>query len=368
MEKSVLKNLDIRKIYNFITNKEFQKGANKRYLCPFCGEIKHNFVLNKDNTYYCFACSNKPKDTFEFVQELQKCNYGTAKDYLTANYENIQNCEILDLSSFDGEIIQHTTEPTTINPEQRKIIYKAFFDVCGKWISKDCETYLYDRGIKRYEIEKYKLFSVTDYMNTAFFLLDNFKIDVLIASGLFSKNTNKLIYGIDRVLIPYFGVNNEIVFFEGRTIKEVTEKNPKMVNVGQKNVYNLNNIHSNNSSTVVCLEGVFDCISFEILNDINYLQKTENSLYSVLSTGTWLITQKNLELIANTMKTAKKDSFHFIFDSDILKQTAFEAKLIEYDKFFSDNSIVFTYEILQPTANNQKNDYNELLKNYIKKL
>lgn len=195
-----------------------------------------------------------------------------------------------------------------------KIAQKKFVSTLYSSAAKEGHQYIEDRGVSEAIIKKFGLGYCGPFGSKLQYSLSSkgFSEDEMIMSGLFGKNKKGKLYEkfFNRAIFPIFNVENQVVGFGGRTLRDKTEngtKIPKYWNSPEsevfhkrENLYALNIAKSSKYDFFILCEGYMDVIT---LHQAGY----DNA---VASLGTALTPEQ-----AHLMKRYK-NSVYIAYDAD----------------------------------------------------
>lgn len=302
-------------------------------------------IYPSTNSFYCFA-TNQGGDLIKFYADYYSIDLKTAigelKDiaglsdvetelkpvkkpieqkYNLLNSEKEIFEERAAVFEYENKLDRATAENYAFNSvlNYRKNIQINIYDSLYSYSNSlgfDDSVYEYltgkSRGLNKKNIEKFKLFSVTDCSKTIQFLKDNFSRDELLISGLFKNKY--FLFTKHRLIIPYIEAG-KIVYLRARYFYQ---NNPKPINTGKyiglnnwsgtltsKRFFNIDLLKSLVPfSDLIITEGEFDCI---LAN-----QKGFDALGIA---GVSSFPKDNINLIRNF-------NLYFLYDSDEAGQKA----------------------------------------------
>jgi len=149
-------------------------------------------------------------------------------------------------------------------------VYQAILDFCGPITDRSVLDYLtgQKRGLTEESIRKFRLTYITDYTETAKYLLSKFSLEQLKKSGLFNEKDHFLFYA-HRIIIPYFDCSDNVVCLRGRYYLDGRPDGtgPKMlslIGVPMNRLYNIQTIKTmNDGDPLYLVEGEFDAMIAE---------------------------------------------------------------------------------------------------------
>lgn len=207
-------------------NKKFKDisdgGKEIRVNSIFCNDSKKHLYINcEKGVYHCWK-SNIGGELPELIQKLEKCSYKEAWEILTSY--SLDGFDEKMSSLFEDKFYENHVENKVKLPENTHYIHEL--DDVTKKVAED---YLYYRKI------------------------DN-KTLMFCKSGKYAN----------RIIIPYFGKNNELIYWNGR---DVTDKNflryrgPDKIESGYGKSDVLYVSDWTNTDRLYITEGEFDCLS-----------------------------------------------------------------------------------------------------------
>ncbi|MDD2698919.1 MAG: DNA primase [Arcobacteraceae bacterium] len=228
-----------------------KSGANFKACCPFHGEKTPSFVISPaKQIYHCFGCG-VGGDAIKFVMEFEKLSYPEAieKVALLSNFS---------LEYDDNYKKQDYSVIEKLNEYYQKLLSS----------NDTVNSYLKERGISSFSIEKFELGFAPSSNETVNYLKNNF---LNLADG---KDFGLIDYGqngvysrfIDRITFPIYSANNQLVGFGGRTIsghsaKYINSPQTKYFNKSKLLYgYNIAKEHIFKEHKIIVTEGYLDVI------------------------------------------------------------------------------------------------------------
>ncbi len=230
-----------------------KSGANFKACCPFHGEKTPSFVISPSKQiFHCFGCGIGG-DSIKFMMEYEKLSYPEAIEKLASmNNFNLEYEQGSDTKKVDRKVIEDVN---------------SYFQ---KQFSKKQEalSYIKDRGISNFSIEKFEIGYAGTSNDTLDFLKNNhYNLTDAIEFGIIDTGQNGLYSRfIERITFPIYSSNDKLVGFGGRTI---TGHNAKYVNSPQTKYFNKSrllygyNIAKTNifkKNRIIVCEGYLDVI------------------------------------------------------------------------------------------------------------
>jgi len=297
-------------------------GSRFRALCPFHNEKTPSFYIDDNKgLFHCFGCK-AAGDIFSFVMKIENCDFYEA----ALKIANLANVSVeYEKGSFDDE-----------KPDLIKNIFSEvtlFYNQNLKR-NKSALSYLQNRKIKDFIIEKYKL-GWASKSDLPFFdnLKKKYKLDneILFQLGLLKKGDNSFYpFFYERLIIPIQNHYLEYVAFGGRTLNE--EYGPKYLNSPEHQLFKKGNLLFNfayarmekENNKIIIVEGYFDVLSLVQIG-INYV---------VAPLGTAL-TSYHLQILSR-----KFSQLYLLFDMDEAGRKATLSSIEIAIKFFSEIYVI----------------------------
>lgn len=219
--------------------------------CPFCregsswGQKRRLYYIIKENHIYCHNCG-WTGNPISFVQNVEGLSYK----------------QILDESK------EYDILPEDVNVEKQEFIKKSSSDSLPKdSINLFDETQTeYHSGNKVFDtvidvVHKRKLFSASNRPKTLWVSLSDY----------IHKN---------RLIIPFYDINNQIVFYQSRGILDSDTKPKYLSKVGSdKSIFNINNI-DNSLDKIFIFEGPIDACFCKNGVAVAGIQETSKSSFN----------------------------------------------------------------------------------------
>jgi DNA primase len=199
-----------------------KNGNRYKALCPFHNEKTPSFVVSPERqTFHCFGC-NKGGNIFTFIMEKENVDFPEAARILASR------CGIFIPENYDPA--KNEEYKKTVNQREKlysihKIISGWYSDILFKEQGKEGLKYLYDRGITKDIITKFKIGFAPNAWDSCINLLKNkrFTENNIILAGLAVKNekSNRVYDRFrNRIIFPIWSDRGDIVAFSSRTIEE----------------------------------------------------------------------------------------------------------------------------------------------------
>jgi len=215
-------------IVDFISSYVPLKKAGKNYkaLCPFHKEKTPSFMVSPElQIFKCFGCS-RGGDVYAFLQEAEGMEFGEALRMLA-----------------ERTGVKLERQKTSPQEEKRKEILsinnlaKDYFSyILEKHeVGERARDYLKKRGISQKTIETFGLGYAPDSWESLskFLVGKKYSVTALLAAGLVRlRDRDKSPYDFfrGRIIFPFFGHNQSIIGFAGRTLGQ---DDPKYINIGE---------------------------------------------------------------------------------------------------------------------------------------
>lgn len=290
-------------------------GTQERFNCPFCGETKHKFYVNKDNgLWLCFKCSEKGNPV-SFVMKFYNMSYTEAVDVLSmydydveagnTRYSPTQYGDDLTpdeqlflFISREGEPIEDSIDTSTIftcpSPPTNIKSLSTNFDNPEAFVFFD---YLHKRGVSLEQIYKHNISYVTYGQVT---LIDGRQMDLVNHLIFYTLNDKgRPIYWNTRSI----EANPFIKSFNAPSKKNEYSKN--------NTIFNLNN--AKKTDRIVINEGVFDALTIGDSGVATFGKK---------------ITDKQIDLLVSATKKNNIPIYLFL-DTDAVKETMQTVKALQ---------------------------------------
>ncbi len=297
-------------------------GSRFKALCPFHNEKTPSFYIDDNKgLFHCFGCK-AAGDIFSFVMKIENCDFYEAA------------LKIANLANISVEY-----EKGSFEDEKPELIKKIFSEVTLFYSqnlkrNKTALSYLQDRKIKDFIIEKYKL-GWASKNDLPFFdnLKKKYNLDkeILFQLGLLKKGENSYYpFFYERLIIPIQNHYSEYVAFGGRTLNE--QYGPKYLNSPEHPLFKKGNILFNfanarmdkENNKIIIVEGYFDALSLVQIG-VNYV---------VAPLGTAL-TSYHLQILSR-----KFSQLYLLFDMDEAGRKATLSSIEIAIKFFSEIYVI----------------------------
>jgi len=207
-----------------------KRGKNWFALCPFHHEKTPSFSVNPEmGIYHCFGCG-RGGNVFTFLMEYEKIDFIEAVERLAEKY-GIK-------LEYDEKGVGNRTD-TSLLYELHEIALKYYTSKLFEPEGEKALNYLKSRGLREETIKRFKIGYSPDKWDGLFNILNlsKYSLNVLKKSGLFivSEKGNCYDRFRDRVMFPIYNLNNRVVAFAGRSLKE--DDNAKYMNSPETDIY-----------------------------------------------------------------------------------------------------------------------------------
>lgn len=274
-------------ILTIIQRKIALKKHGKDYigLCPFHHEKTPSFRVNSiKNFFYCFGCSSGG-DVITFIAKTQNMQYKAAALSLAKEFN-------IDLPRLNyNELLENKNKKSTsifleqVNEHFMSNLFAKKID------SNNALQYLLNRNINLKEIHNYQLgFANSNLINLFFNDLQK-----LSQSGLIAKSESNEMYEVfrNRLIIPIRNQYNNLIAFGARSL---IGKMPKYLNSPETLIFkkssalygeNIAFNHGYKDSSILLVEGYFDCIMLQISGFLNTVASLGTSVTTEHLTKIW---------------------------------------------------------------------------------
>ena len=205
-------------------------GKNYKGLCPFHKEKTPSFMVSPElQIFKCFGC-DRGGDIYTFLQEIEGIDFPEALRMLA-----------------DRAGVKLERRQATPQEEKRKQILEAnnlakeyFSYILTKHrVGEQAREYLKRRGVKKKTVATFGLgYAPDSWESLAKFLVGKkYSTTTLLAAGLVRlRDRDKSPYDFfrGRIIFPFFGHNQNIIGFAGRTLGK---NEPKYINIGETPVF-----------------------------------------------------------------------------------------------------------------------------------
>lgn len=252
-------------IYDVISKYVHLKKAGNSYvgLCPFHNEKTPSFSVSpKRGIFHCFGC-NAGGNVISFVMKIEGISFYEAVQKL-ADEANIMLPQNTSYTSEDAANLKKKKERLF---EINKMAAQFFYE--NLKTSQKCIEYLKKRQITGEVAKKFWLGFAPDSWNMLFDHLK--KLDCteseIFDAGLIKRHESGRYYDMfrNRLIIPIFDANNNIIAFGGRVFDD---SKPKYLNSPEspifsksKNLYGINIASHSKRDFVLLTEGYMDTIA-----------------------------------------------------------------------------------------------------------
>ena len=239
-----------------------QKGKNFFGVCPFHDDTNPSMSVSREKQIYtCFSCG-ATGNVFKFVMDYENISFVEAVK-LVADNAGIS----INIGNNYKQKVNKNLEPLYKMYELSEMLYQNNINTVQ---GKEAIEYLKKRDIDESIIKEFGIglsLHKRDVL-TKLFLSKNYSYDVMLKSGLITKND----YGYidmyqDRIMFPLWDVSGRIVGFSGRIYKG--DGNFKYINTKETEIFKkgeiLYNYHrakdeARRLNTVIIMEGFMDVI------------------------------------------------------------------------------------------------------------
>lgn len=195
--------ISIRDLADRLGLKGIDKGDHAEYSCPLCKEEpphRHLYLYYHDNKFHCFKCKTSG-DIFNLYMLVKICPLSTAIKRVKKmyGYEDSGPREITMFERVFGSQNGATT-PEVKKPPPKPIIdvqdgeiQSIYFDLADQYLKLTARgrEYLSRRGISDETIKRFKLLSIDEPKKIREILIDRYKMEKLVESGLFYIQESK---------------------------------------------------------------------------------------------------------------------------------------------------------------------------------
>ncbi len=299
-----------------------QRGTRWVCLCPFHGETKPSFYLNRElGLYYCFGCQASG-DVIDLYCKLK------GLDFIEGLKELAEEVGI-NLSPREGSKIQKISKKEYL---KINLLAQKYFKAQLRSEKKALE-YLKNRNISGDLIEKFEIGFAPDTFNGLknFLLSHKIKEDIALETGLLSRKGSKIFDRFRRrITFPIMDIGGDIVGFGGRILGD---GEPKYLNTNETLYFKKGQIlyglfqakkAINTKKEVIITEGYVDLITL-------FQYGFENSC-AVLGTALTEDHIKRLDLLCNKVflvfdgdSAGRRASFR---SAEMLLKKGFEVKVV----------------------------------------
>lgn len=240
------------------------KGRRGVALCPFHREKTPSFTVDLDSgLFYCFGC-HKGGDIIKFIEEIEKCSFEEAIGILcrkgNIDFDWKKEEGISDEARKKGKLYE-------LLSEAQKYFRKALIKENENSIVRN---YMEKRGIAKLSEEELQL-GFTGEKNglISTILRSGFSKEEALVVGLLTMGKNGDYYETfrERLIFPIFDLQNRVVGFGGRTLKD---EEPKYLNSKESPLFkkreilyglNLSKEHIKKEGFAIIVEGYMDFLS-----------------------------------------------------------------------------------------------------------
>jgi DNA primase len=306
-----------------------KQGVNFVGLCPFHHEKTPSFVVSPaKQLFHCFGCG-AGGDVVKFVMMIEGLDF---KDSVTMLAKEAG----LAPPKFEK------SSPDREDKDQLKVVNDFAASFFQGMLNDNIRSYLLKRGLTNKTIEKYRLGFADENSNRLILEGKNKGIDpsLFVRVGLFKKDSsgNFKPYFFNRIILPIFNINGDIIAFSGRSIDG---SEPKYLNSPETEIFSKSKIlYSLNFSknairevkNAIIVEGYFDTIVLQ-----------QEGIENVVSSMGTSFTEDQAKLIKRFA-----DKVNFFYDNDMGGRLGAERAVQVCGKFDLNIGIVVTEENMDP--------------------
>jgi DNA primase len=222
-----------------------------------------SFSINpRKNKWKCFGCG-EGGGVITLVEKYNQCDFPNACKWLSNEF-GIAKYSVTPIQRKETKIKTSTEN----NPDTE--IYKWFFE--NLHMTENAKTFLRMRKYPEPIIEQYNLKGLDDCKSFFKKCIDRWGIARLVKCGLakefVDKNTGEISHRFtwwkSTLFFPFYNINGDIVYIQGRTLNLDSEKKYKYVNLNgvETSLFNQQILKAlKKNDPLVITEGVTDCIS-----------------------------------------------------------------------------------------------------------
>jgi DNA primase len=306
-----------------------KQGVNFVGLCPFHHEKTPSFVVSPaKQLFHCFGCG-AGGDVVKFIMMIEGLDF---KDSVTMLAKEAG----LAPPKFEK------SSPDREDKDQLKVVNDFAANFFQGMLNDNIRSYLLKRGLTNKTIEKYRLGFADENSNRLILEGKNKGIDpsLFVRVGLFKKDSsgNFKPYFFNRIILPIFNINGDIIAFSGRSIDG---SEPKYLNSPETEIFSKSKIlYSLNFSknairevkNAIIVEGYFDTIVLQ-----------QEGIENVVSSMGTSFTEDQAKLIKRFA-----DKVNFFYDNDMGGRLGAERAVQVCGKFDLNIGIVVTEENMDP--------------------
>ena len=204
------------------------KGGRWWGLCPFHNERTPSFTVSRDtNLFYCFGCQ-KGGGVYQFLMEMEGLSFIEAVKRL-AEKAGVELPESNQSSSDRGA---------------RRALEELYLRVSNtfRWLllnhprASSARDYLDNRGINSQTAEAFRIGWAPDEGEWLyrFLIQKEYSVDFLAESGLFSRQSPRWAFFVDRLMFPVMPDEHRVAAFSGRSLNG---REPKYKNSPETPIY-----------------------------------------------------------------------------------------------------------------------------------
>ena len=275
-----------------------KQGVNFVGLCPFHHEKTPSFVVSPaKQLFHCFGCG-AGGDVVKFIMMIESIDFKEAVSILAK----------------DAGLTPPKFEKSTLDKEGKeeiKAVNNFAVDFFHAMLNENIRAYLAKRGLSNSSIEKYRFGFADENSNKLVAEAKKREIapSLLVRAGLFKKDSegNLRPYFFNRIIIPIFNAQGDIIAFSGRSIDG---SEPKYLNSPETEVFSKSktlypfNFSKNSireAKSAIVVEGYFDAIILQ-----------QEGIENVVSSMGTSFTEDQAKLIKRFA-----DKVYFFYDNDL---------------------------------------------------
>ena len=306
-----------------------KQGVNFVGLCPFHHEKTPSFVVSPaKQLFHCFGCG-AGGDVVKFIMMIESIDFKEAVSILAK----------------DAGLTPPKFEKSTLDKEGKeeiKAVNNFAVDFFHAMLNENIRAYLAKRGLSNSSIEKYRFGFADENSNKLVAEAKKREIapSLLVRAGLFKKDSegNLKPYFFNRIIIPIFNAQGDIIAFSGRSIDG---SEPKYLNSPETEVFSKSktlyplNFSKNairEAKSAIVVEGYFDAIILQ-----------QEGIENVVSSMGTSFTEDQAKLIKRFA-----DKVYFFYDNDLGGRLGAERAVQVCGKFDLNIGIVLTDENMDP--------------------
>jgi DNA primase len=248
-----------------------ESGNSWRGLCPFHNDKEHpSFSLSKDTGHWCCYTCGEKGDSIDFIMRLHNLSFYEAITKLADDYnipiDNMSPEEAAARDHYNSRVrllnrialLFHKYLTTTRHQDKNAIAALAYLT--------------WERGITEDTITKFQIgYAPNDYyMLVRWLVNEGYTSEELLETGLIRAGNSGLYTAFrGRIVFPIKDAQGNVVGFGGRTMEEVTDKNPKYLNSPNSDLFNKRQLlyglyeakpYARKANAIVVVEGYLDVV------------------------------------------------------------------------------------------------------------